>query len=111
MKKLLVGAAAFGCRRGPSGADKTEIPAQTPHTSLHLQHFPDPALRRSKRKEINVVVRWHLLRRDLRGSGATIIALLGESKHEAHAFKGSGRSDSLEYSDVTVYFKEGICHG
>ena len=27
MKKLLVGAAAFGCRRDPSGADKTEIPA------------------------------------------------------------------------------------
>ena len=26
MKKLLVGAAAFGCRRAPSGADKTEIP-------------------------------------------------------------------------------------
>ena len=26
MKKLLVGAAAFGCRRDPSGADKTEIP-------------------------------------------------------------------------------------
>ena len=26
MKKILVGAAAFGCRRGPSGADKTEIP-------------------------------------------------------------------------------------
>ena len=29
MKKLLVGAAAFGCRRGPSGADKTEIPDHT----------------------------------------------------------------------------------
>ena len=28
MKKLLVGAAAFGCRRGPSGADKTEIPVE-----------------------------------------------------------------------------------
>ena len=26
MKKILVDAAAFGCRRGPSGADKTEIP-------------------------------------------------------------------------------------
>ena len=26
MKKILVGAAAFGCRRGPSGADITEIP-------------------------------------------------------------------------------------
>ena len=25
MKKLLVGAAAIGCRRGPSGAGKTEI--------------------------------------------------------------------------------------
>ena len=26
MKKILVDAAAFGCRRGPSGAGKTEIP-------------------------------------------------------------------------------------
>ena len=26
MKKILVGAAAFGCRRCPSGAGKTEIP-------------------------------------------------------------------------------------
>ena len=54
-----------------------------------------------------LVVRWYLLRRDLRGSGAAIIALLGESKSEAHLFKGSGRSDSLEHSDVTVYFTVG----
>ena len=32
-----------------------------------------------------LVVRWYLLRQDLRGSGAAIIALLGESQHEAHA--------------------------
>ena len=30
MKKLLVGAADFGCRRDPSGADKTEIPVKIP---------------------------------------------------------------------------------
>ena len=54
-----------------------------------------------------LVLRWYLLRRDLRGSGAAIIALLGESKHEAHLFESSGWSNSLEHSDVTVYFKAG----
>ena len=54
-----------------------------------------------------LVVRWYLLRRDLRGSGAAIIALLGESGHEAHLFEGTSRVDSLEHSDVTVYFKAG----
>ena len=54
-----------------------------------------------------LVVRWCLLRRDLRGSGAAIIALLGESKNEAHLFEGSDRSDSLKHSDVTVYFTVG----
>ena len=54
-----------------------------------------------------LVVRWYLLRRDLRGSGAAIIALLGESNHEAHLFEGSGRSGPIEHSDVTVYFRVG----
>ena len=39
-----------------------------------------------------LVVRCYLLRQDLRGSGAAIIALLGESDHEAHAgFKSTSR--------------------
>ena len=29
MKKILVGTAAFGCIKGPSGAGKTEIPADS----------------------------------------------------------------------------------
>ena len=53
------------------------------------------------------VVRWYLLRRDLRGSGAAIIALLGESDHKALVAKGSARDGSLEHSDVTVYFVVG----
>lgn len=57
---------------------------------------------------LGVVVRWCLLRRDLRGSGAAIIALLGESEHEAHAgFKGRGYSRGIAYSNETVYFVVG----
>ena len=53
-----------------------------------------------------LVVRWYLLRRDLRGSGAAIIAFLGD--HEApHLFEGTSKVGSLEHSDVTVYFKAG----
>ena len=55
-------------------------------------------------------VRWYLLRRDLRGSGAAIIALLGESDHEAHVFEASGRDGSLEYKDETFYFVVGDEH-
>ena len=55
-----------------------------------------------------LVVRWYLLRQDLRGSGAAIIALLGESEHEAHAaFESTSRVGSLEHSDATVYFEVG----
>ena len=61
--------------------------------------------RRNFRKWV-VVVRWYLLRRDLRGSGAAIIAFLGD--HEApHLFEGASKVGSLEHSDVTVYFKAG----
>ena len=57
---------------------------------------------------LGVVVRWCVLRRDLRGSGAAIIALLGESEHEAHAsFQGSGRSGWIEHSSEIVYFVVG----
>ena len=57
---------------------------------------------------LGVVVRWCVLRRELRGSGAAIIALLGESKHEAYAsFKGSGRSRGIAYRNETVYFVVG----
>ena len=55
-----------------------------------------------------LVVRWYLLRRNLRGSGAAIIALLGESDHEPHAdLESTGRVGPLEYSDATVYFEVG----
>ena len=55
-----------------------------------------------------LVVRWYLLRQDLRGSGAAIIALLGESDHEAHTgFESTSLVDSLEHSDTTVYFEVG----
>ena len=54
-----------------------------------------------------LVVRWYLLRQDLRGSGAAIIALLGESDHKARVIEGTGRDGSLEHSDVTVYFSVG----
>ena len=57
---------------------------------------------------LGVVVRWCVLRRDLRGSGAAIIALLGESEHEAHAsFKGRGYSRGIASSSEAVYFKVG----
>ena len=55
-----------------------------------------------------LVVRWCLLRQDLRGSGAAIIALLGESDHEAHTgFESTSLVGSLEHSDTTVYFEAG----
>ena len=55
-----------------------------------------------------LVVRWYLLRQDLRGSGAAIIALLGESHHEAlPGLNSNGRVGSLEYSNTTVYFMVG----
>ena len=55
-----------------------------------------------------LVVRWFLLRRDLRGSGAAIIALLGESHHEAlDGFESTSLIGSLEHSDTTVYFEIG----
>ena len=55
-----------------------------------------------------LAVRWFLLRRALRGSGGAIIALLGESEHEAHVgFRTDSRIGSLEHSDTTVYFQVG----
>ena len=55
-----------------------------------------------------LVVRWYLLRQNLRASGAAIIALLGESDHEPHAdLESTGRVGPLEYSDATVYFEVG----
>ena len=57
---------------------------------------------------LGVVVRWFVLRRDLRGSGAAIIALLGESDHEALAhLQGRGRSGWIEHSSELVYFVVG----
>ena len=41
MKKILVGAAAFGGRRGPSGADKTEIPANSRHEAGFIGIVPE----------------------------------------------------------------------
>ena len=57
-----------------------------------------------------LVVRWYLLRRDLRGSGAAIIAFLGD--HEAPCLlKGAGKVGSLvEHNDVAVYFEAGDEH-
>ena len=60
---------------------------------------------------LGVVVRWCVLRRDLRGSAAAIIALLGEANHEAHAhFQGRGRSGRIEHSSEIVYFAVGTDH-
>ena len=60
---------------------------------------------------LGFVVRWCVLRRDLRGSGAAIIALLGESCHEAlPGAQSRGRSGWIEYSDATVYFVVGTDH-
>ena len=57
---------------------------------------------------LGVVVRWCVLRRDLRGSAAAIIALLGESDHEALAdLQGRGRSGWIEYTSEIVYFAVG----
>ena len=53
-----------------------------------------------------LVVRWFLLRQVLRGSGAAIIALRGESEQQAHAPIGS-HVGALESSDSTVYFEVG----
>jgi len=53
-----------------------------------------------------LVVRWYLLGRVLRGSGAAIIALLGESEQQAHAAIES-QVGALESSDSTVYFEVG----
>ena len=58
-----------------------------------------------------LVVRWYLLRQDLRGSGAAIIALLGESCHEAlTGAHGHGQSGWIKYSSELVYFKVGTDH-
>ena len=55
-----------------------------------------------------LAVRWFLLRRALRGSGAAIIALLGEPENEAHVgFRTDSRIGLLEHSDTTVYFTVG----
>ena len=54
-----------------------------------------------------LVVRWYLLRQELRGSGAAIIALLGESDHESFDFESTSLIGSLEHSDTTVFFKVG----
>ena len=56
---------------------------------------------------LGVVVRWCVLRRDLRGSGAAIIALLGESDHEALAGPARGRSGWIGHSSEIVYFTVG----
>ena len=55
-----------------------------------------------------LVVRWYVLRRELRGSGAAIIALLGESCHEAlPGAQSRGRVGGIEHSSELVYFKVG----
>ena len=60
---------------------------------------------------LGFVVRRCVLRRDLRGSGAAIIALLGESRYEAlPGAQSRGRSSWIEYSDATVYFVVGTDH-
>lgn len=54
------------------------------------------------------VYRWCVLRRDLRGSGAAIIALLGESEHEAYpGFRGRGWTRGIEHSSEVIYFAVG----
>jgi len=55
------------------------------------------------------VVRWCGLRRVLRGSGAAIIALLGEeSECEAYpSFQGRGSSRGIQHRTETVYFVVG----
>lgn len=57
---------------------------------------------------LGVVVRWWVLRRDLRGSGASILALLGEPSHQAlPGTTSSGRYRCIEFSSELVYFKVG----
>lgn len=57
---------------------------------------------------VGVVVGWCVLRRDLRGSGAAIIALLGEANLEAHThLKGGGQSGRIEYNSEVMYFVVG----
>ena len=56
-----------------------------------------------------LVFRWWVLRHDLRGSGAAIIALLGEAGLKAlPGLRGDGRyRDLIEHSSEVVYFKIG----
>ena len=56
-----------------------------------------------------LVFRWWVLRQDLRGSGAAIIALLGEANLEAlPGLRTDGRyRDLIGYSSEVVYFKIG----
>ena len=57
---------------------------------------------------LGFVIRWCMLRRDLRGSGAAIIALLGESCHEAlTGAQSHGRAGWIEHSSEIVYFEVG----
>ena len=57
---------------------------------------------------LGFVIRWFVLRRDLRGSGAAIIALLGESCHEAlTGGQSHGGAGWIEHSSETVYFGVG----
>ena len=57
---------------------------------------------------LGFVIRWGMLRRDLRGSGAAIIALLGESCHEALiGAQSHGWAGWIEHRSETVYFKVG----
>ena len=55
-----------------------------------------------------LIIRWYTLRRDLRGSGAAIIALLGESCHEAMTdFEGTGNAGWIAHRTEVVYFEVG----
>ena len=56
-----------------------------------------------------LVFRWWLLRQDLRGSGAAIVALLGEADLEAlTGLRSDGRyRDLIEHRSDVVYFKIG----
>ena len=57
---------------------------------------------------LGFVIRWCVLRRDLRGSGAAIIALLGESRREALPdAQGHDWAGWIEHSSEIVYFKVG----
>ena len=54
MKKILVGAAAFGCRRGPSGADETEL-AHRERTALVARTGAWRAQRGNRRLPVRLV--------------------------------------------------------